>query len=88
MKANYNRKPKNVREKAVTFRAKGTGGSVFAFCVIQNTLYERMPDDKDVVYLDFEDETQMDKLINTLQDMKKRAYQKVEENADESKAES
>ena len=47
-----------------------------------------MPDDKDVVYLDFEDETQMDKLINTLQDMKKRAYQKVEENADESKAES
>ncbi len=88
MKANYNRKPKNVREKAVAFRAKGAESSVFAFCVIQNTLYERMPDDKDVVYLDFDDEKQIDRLINTLQDIKKRAYQKVEENADEGKAES
>lgn len=87
MKANYNRKPKNLREKAVAFRAKGTDDAVYAFFVAQNTVYERMSDDKDVVYLDFEDEGQIDKLINTLQDIKNRAYRTDEEKIDENKTE-
>lgn len=80
MKANYNRKV-NVREKAVAFRTKEA-----AFCLVQSTLYDRLTNDKDIVYLDFENEEQIDKLINTLQELKKRTYK--EENADESKAES
>ena len=82
MKANYNRKV-NVREKAVAFRTKEA-----AFCLVQSTLYDRLTNDKDIVYLDFENEEQIDKLINTLQELKKRTYKKEEENADESKAES
>lgn len=73
MKANYDRKI-NVRERAVTFRAKDADGTVSAFCIIQNTLYGRTADDKDVVYLDFENQEQIDKLINTLQELKKRTY--------------
>lgn len=88
MKANYNRKPKNVREKAVSFRAKNPEGTVYAFCVIQNTLFNRMTDDKDVVYLDFEDTTQIDKMINALQDLKSKVSPAQEEDTDESKAES
>lgn len=82
MKANYNRKV-NVREKAVAFRTTKA-----AFCLAQSTLYDRLTDDRDIVYLDFENEEQIDKLINTLQELKKRTYKKEEENADESKAES
>lgn len=73
MKANYNRKI-NVKEKAVTFRAKSKEGTISAFCIMQNTLFDRVPDDRDVVYLDFEDETQVDKMINTLHELKKRAF--------------
>lgn len=73
MKANYNRKV-NVKEKAVAFRTKGA-----AFCLIQSTLYDRLTNDKDIVYLDFEDEKQIDKLINTLQELKNRTYKKEEE---------
>ncbi len=83
MKANYNRKPKNVREKAVAFRTKEA-----AFCLVQNTLYGRTPDDKDVVYLDFEDDTQIDKLINTLQALKDLTHKKEEEKSNESTPES
>lgn len=64
MKANYNRKVK-AKERAVAFR---TDKSVF--CVTQSTIYDRLPDDKDIVYLDFENEQQIDKLINTLQALK------------------
>lgn len=88
MKANYIRKPKNVSEKAVAFRAKGLESPVFSCCIIQNTLYGRFPNDEDVTYLDFEDEAQIDKLINALQEIKTKAYQKAEEDTDESKAES
>ncbi len=82
MKANYNRKV-NVKEKAVAFRTKEA-----AFCLIQSTLYDRLTNDKDIVYLDFENKEQIDKLINTLQELKNRTYKKEEENVDESKAES
>lgn len=82
MKANYNRKV-NVKEKAVAFRTKEA-----AFCLIQSTLYDRLTNDKDIVYLDFENEEQIDKLINTLQELKNRTYKKEEENVDEDKAES
>ncbi len=82
MKANYNRKIK-AREKAVAFRTKEA-----AFCIIQSTLYDRMENDKDVVYLDFENEKQIDKLINTLQELKNRTYKKEEENPDDGKTES
>lgn len=82
MKANYNRKV-NVKEKAVAFRTKEA-----AFCLIQSTLYDRLTNDKDIVYLDFESEEQIDKLINTLQELKNRTYKKEEENVDEDKAES
>lgn len=81
MKANYNRKIK-AREKAVAFRTKEA-----AFCIIQSMLYDRMENDKDVVYLDFENEEQIDKLINTLQEIKKRTYKK-DENIDDAKTES
>ena len=74
MKANYNRKI-NVREKAVAFRARNNDDeNVFTFCLIQNTLYGRTTDDRDIVYLDFENPEQIDKLINTLQDIKNKAY--------------
>lgn len=82
MKANYNRKV-NVKEKAVAFRTKEA-----AFCLIQSTLYDRLTNDKDIVYLDFESEEQIDKLINTLQELKNRTYKKEEENVDEDKAKS
>lgn len=82
MKANYNRKV-NVKEKAVAFRTKEA-----AFCLIQSTLYDRLINDKDIVYLDFENEEQIDKLISTLQELKNRTYKKEEENVDEDKAES
>lgn len=82
MKANYNRKL-NVKEKAVAFRTKEA-----AFCLIQSTLYDRLTNDKDIVYLDFENEEQIDKLINTLQELKNRTYKKEEENVDEDKAKS
>lgn len=82
MKANYNRKIK-AREKTVAFRTKEA-----AFCIIQSTLYDRMENDKDVIYLDFENEKQIDKLINTLQELKNRTYKKEEENADDGKTES
>lgn len=82
MKANYNRKVK-VREKAVAFRTKEA-----AFCLAQNTLYDRVANDKDVVYLDFEDKTQIDKLINTLQELKNKSFKKEECTTDESKTES
>ncbi len=82
MKANYNRKV-NVKEKAVAFRTKEA-----AFCLIQSTLYDRLTNDKDIVYLDFENEEQIDKLINTLQELKNRTYKKEEENVDEDKAKS
>lgn len=61
---------------------------MYAFCIIQNTLFNRMTNDKDVVYLDFEDTTQIDKMINALQDLKSKVSPVQEENADESKAES
>lgn len=92
MKANYNRKPKHIREKAVAFRTAKA-----AFCLVQNTVYDRVEGDKDIVYLDFEDDKQIDKLINTLQELKKRTYEKEtedgdneqpEDDADESKTES
>lgn len=82
MKANYNRKL-NIKEKAVAFRTKEA-----AFCLIQSTLYDRLTNDKDIVYLDFENEEQIDKLINTLQELKNRTYKKEEENVDEDKAKS
>lgn len=82
MKANYNRKV-NVREKAVAFRTKKA-----AFCLAQSTLYDRLTNDKDIVYLDFENEEQIDRVINTLQELKKRTHEKEEEKANESKAES
>lgn len=82
MKANYNRKPKNAREKAVAFRTKEA-----AFCLAQSTLYGRTPNDKDIVYLDFENDAQIDKLINTLQVLKS-THKKVEEESNESKTES
>lgn len=82
MKANYNREIE-VREKSVAFRTKKA-----IFCIIQNTLYDRMGNDEDVVYLDFENEEQIDRLINTLQELKNRTYKKDEENADDGKTES
>lgn len=64
MKANYNRRVK-AKERAVAFRTDKS-----AFCIAQSTIYDRLPDDKDIVYLDFENEQQIDKLINTLQALK------------------
>lgn len=82
MKANYNRKVK-VREKAVAFRTKEA-----VFCLVQSTLYKKMENDKDIVYLDFENDEQIDKLINTLHELKKRTHEKEEEKNSESKTES
>lgn len=82
MKAYYNRKIK-VREKAVAFRTKES-----VFCIAQNTLYGRTPDDKDIVYLDFENEEQIDRLINTLQELKKRSQKKNEEETNDNQTES
>lgn len=78
MKANYNRKI-SARERSVTFRAKDA-----AFCILQSNIYGRFPNDKDTVYLDFENEEQIDKLINTLQELKNRTYKKDEATLDES----
>lgn len=64
MKANYNKKPK-IDERSITFRTKKS-----FFSVYQNTLYDRLPQDRNTVYLDFKNEEEIDKLINTLQVLK------------------
>lgn len=84
MKANYNRKV-NVREKAVCFRKKTDEGRVLGFCVYQNTVFDRMTNDRDIVYLDCENDEQIDKLIAGLQQLKEG---KTDEQTNESNSES
>ncbi len=82
MKANYNRKVK-VRERAVCFRKKMNDGRLLAFCVCQNTVYDKFSweNDKDIIYLDCENNEQLDKLIASLQQLR-------DENAEETANES
>lgn len=77
MKANYNRKVK-AREKSVAFRTEKS-----VFCIAQSTIYDRLSDDRDVVYLDFENEQQIDKLINTLEALKNSIHQNVDKEQQE-----
>lgn len=77
MKAYYKQRMATT-EKAVAFRTKSA-----AFCLLQSTLYGRMPKDDGVVYLDFENEEQIDKLINTLQSLKDVTNKSEEETKDE-----
>lgn len=83
MKANYGRKV-NIREKSVLFRSKKKDDKYSMFCLYQSNLYGNIADDKGVVYLDFENEEQIDKLIDALTRLKDNS----EETQNDSTAES
>ena len=83
MKANYGKKKLNIREKSVMFRTK-KDDKYSMFCIYQNNVFGNIEDDKDMVYLDFESEDQVDRLIDALTKLKDNS----EENADDCEAES
>lgn len=88
MKANYNRKV-NIRERAVSFRAKNKiTDTVYRMDIYQSNLFGNDLNIKDITYLDFENEEQIDKLIKGLQSLKGLINKTDEGVSDESKTES
>lgn len=75
MKSNKNKM--NISEKAVAFRAKKED-RILTFCLYQSNLYDRMLDDDDVVYIDFQNDAEIDSLINALQVLKSSPDKKDE----------
>ena len=84
MKANYGNKKVSIKEKLVLFRAKKQDDKYSMFCLYQSNIYGNIADDKGVVYLDFENKDQIDRLIDALTKLKDNS----EENADDCEAES
>jgi hypothetical protein len=88
VKANYNRKL-NIRERAVSFRVKNENtDTVYRMDILQSNLFGNELNVKDTTYLDFENEEQIDKLINGLQNLKCFINKTDEGDVDESTTES
>lgn len=84
MKSYYKQRMKD-NEQAVAFRIKKENtDKVLGMCIYQNTIFDRIKEDDGIVYLDFENEDQLDKLIKSLEDMKSLAKEKPDENNPES----
>lgn len=84
MKSYYKQRMKD-SEQAIAFRIKNENtDQVLGMCIYQNTFFDRIKDDDGIVYLDFENEEQIDKLIKSLEELRSRAKENPDENNSES----